>query len=115
MKINDFGEAKRLVDDYNQIKESIKALTVNGEATDVNLFVFGGGGENVKTELASTRYSTEAENDAAGAEIRNSMIKILTIRKENIKAKLLKIGVEIPGLDEMTIKVKVNFQIEDGK
>lgn len=115
MKINDFEKAKKLMDDYLQTKKEIKALSANTIATDVSVFAFGNGGGTTKVMIANAKYSTEEENDAAGTEIRGSLIKLLTIRKRKIETKLKEIGVEIPGLDEINIKVKVDFGLDVGK
>lgn len=114
MKINDFEEAKKLMDDYLQIKEEIKTLSANRMVTAVNVQCPGFDSVIVKIAYPS-KYSTEKENDAAGAEIRDSLIKLLTIRKRKIETKLKEIGVEIPGLDEINIKVNFICGLDVGK
>ena len=79
---------------------------------DLQTYEFGA---RVKTNILSTQYSNEEVNDAASMEIRNSLIKLLTIRKRKIEAKLKEIGVEIPGLDEFNIKANVNWGLDVGK
>lgn len=114
MKINDFKEAEKLINDYEKIKTDIRALSDNKKVMDISLRTYDYVA-SIEESFLTTKYNTEVENEAAGTEIRDSLIKLLTIRKTNIEAKLKEIGVEIPGLDEINIKVKVNFEIEDGK
>lgn len=114
MKINDFKEAEKLINDYEQIKTDIKALSKNKKVLDIDLQTYEFGAR-VKTNILSTQYSNEEVNDAASMEIRNTLIKLLTVRKRKIETKLKEIGVEIPGLDEINIKVNFNFGLDVGK
>ena len=114
MKINDFQKAERLIKDYEQIKTDIKALSNGKNVRHISLQTYDYAA-SVETSILATGYSTDEENDAAGTEIIDSLNKLLIIRKRKIEAKLKEIGVEIQGLDEINIKVNVNWGLDVGE